>query len=130
MKIIVYDAVKTSVENTCSFLKENVRADDSVQGFSNTEDVIKYVSDYLTDTAFVCFHDGDASGLKLVEKLREINDRINIVFVSDSNQYMQEAFDERISGFLKRPVTKEDIRREMENLRYHIEEFRKAELGK
>lgn len=128
MKIVVFDTEKEVLDETCALLKANVRSDDTVNGFTTIRDMVEYASEYLTDTAFICFHDDKNEGLNSVEELRKVNAKINIVFISDSNLYMHEAFQMRISGFLRRPVTGEDIRREMQNLRFHVEEFRKAEL--
>jgi two-component system LytT family response regulator len=126
MKIAVFDEEKDVLNETRDFLAKNVRSDDTVAGFTSIKDAVDYVKEYITDTAFICFHDDQADGLKLVEELRKINPKINIIFISDSNLYMHEAFEMRVSGFLRRPVTGEDIRREMQNLRFHIEEFRKS----
>jgi two-component system LytT family response regulator len=126
MKIAVFDEEKDVLNETRDLLAKNVRSDDTVAGFTSIKDAVDYVKEYITDTAFICFHDDQADGLKLVEELRKINPKINIIFISDSNLYMHEAFEMRVSGFLRRPVTGEDIRREMQNLRFHIEEFRKS----
>lgn len=126
MKIVVYDDEQNILEDTCDLLTKNLRSDDTVEGFTTVDEVKNYVNEYLTDTAFICFHDGKGQGLELVDALREINAKINIIFISDSNLYMHEAFEKRISGFLRRPITGEDVRREMQNLRFHIEEFRKS----
>ena len=126
MKIVVFEEEADILKETCDLLKKNLRADDTVEGFSTREKVVEYVEEYITDTAFICFHDTSNTGLHLVEDLRKANPKMNIIFISDSNLYMHEAFEMRTSGFLRRPVTGEDFRREMQNLRFHIEEFRKS----
>ena len=60
------------------------------------------------------------SGLEVAKQLKLWNPKINIIFVTAYDQYMLSAYKLRISGYLMKPVTKEDIAEELNNLRIPV----------
>lgn len=56
--------------------------------------------------------------LSLVDKVQEINAKINIVIISDDSQGCYASFKKHISGYLLRPITKEMVMEELKNIRY------------
>ena len=59
-------------------------------------------------------------GIRVAEKIKEINPRVNIIFVTvcGVGEHAEEILPLRISGYVRRPYKPEAIAREFDNLRY------------
>ena len=59
-------------------------------------------------------------GILLAEKIKEMYPRVNIIFVTAASEgeYASRLLKIRYSGFLNKPYTAEELRTELENLRY------------
>jgi two-component SAPR family response regulator len=68
------------------------------------------------------------NGLDVARKLKDLNPKINIIFVTAYSKYATEAFGLHPSGYIMKPVAKEAIEREIENLRYPIDEIGSARI--
>lgn len=64
--------------------------------------------------------DDNINGIELAKHLKELNSRINIVFLTSFGEYVQDAFDLYSSGYVRKPVTPEKIRRQIANLRFPV----------
>jgi len=60
------------------------------------------------------------NGITFAKRVKEIRPDINLIFVTAYSEYALEAFGERASGYLMKPVKSSDIEKELENLRYPI----------
>lgn len=89
----------------------------NVHGFRNPLEALEFVKETKCDVAFLDIQMREMSGIVLARKLKEINPKINIVFVTGYSQYANEAFALHASGYVYKPVTAEKIVNEMENLR-------------
>ena len=58
------------------------------------------------------------NGLLLAMRLKEINPHVNIIFVTGFSSYAMEAMQLHASGYLLKPVSEQELRRELEHLRY------------
>lgn len=65
----------------------------------------------------------DANGISLAVRLREQAPECNIIFVTAYPEYAVESFAARPSGFVCKPFTEEDIRRELADLRHPLPEL-------
>ncbi|MDO4467749.1 MAG: hypothetical protein Q4C49_12225 [Bacillota bacterium] len=54
----------------------------------------------------------------LIDKVQNINSRINIISISDDVEGCYDAFKRHLSGYLLKPYTEEDLIGELENIRY------------
>ena len=61
-------------------------------------------------------------GLDLARKIREINPRVNIIFVTvfSPREYAGELMELHVSGYLTKPLNQEKLTEEFANLRYPI----------
>ena len=89
----------------------------TVHGFRNPLEALEFVKETKCEVAFLDIQMREMSGIVLAKKLKEINPKINIVFVTGYSQYANEAFALHASGYVYKPVTAEKIINEMENLR-------------
>ena len=72
------------------------------------------------DIAFFDIELGRNSGIKLALELKSIAPNCNIIFVTAYSQYAVESFATRPSGYVMKPFTEDEIRRELEDLRYPV----------
>jgi two-component SAPR family response regulator len=89
----------------------------AVHGFRNPLEALEFMKKTKCEVAFLDIQMREMSGIVLARKLKEINPKVNIVFVTGYSQYANEAFVLHASGYVYKPVTKEKILEEMENLR-------------
>lgn len=60
----------------------------------------------------------NASGLDLCHTLLEINPRTNVVYLTAYSEYAFDAWSTGASGFMLKPITPEEVRKQLKNLRY------------
>lgn len=81
----------------------------------------------LTDEVQIVFLDIEMpgmNGIDAAEKIRHLRRRTNIIFVTGHPEYSFEAHSTHPSGFLKKPVCEKDIIRELQDLRFPIEQVK------
>lgn len=61
------------------------------------------------------------NGIDLAKKIKEFYPTLNIIFVTGFTKYCYEAYGVHPSGYLRKPVFEEELRRELQNLRYPID---------
>lgn len=63
---------------------------------------------------------GQTNGLDLCKKFLEINPRTNVIFLTAYVEYSFEAWSTGASGYLLKPITVENLRAQLKNLRYPL----------
>jgi two-component SAPR family response regulator len=63
---------------------------------------------------------GNMTGVELAKKLKELLPKLNVIFVTGYDEYANEAMKLHASGYLMKPVTAEDIKAELKDLRYPV----------
>ena len=95
--------------------------DAEVAEFDRGGDVIAAVEGGMIPD--VLFADADMPGMNGVELAWALKIRcpaLNVIFATGYDDYMRDALSLRVSGYLKKPITAEDVRVELENLRHPI----------
>lgn len=62
----------------------------------------------------------DMSGVELAKTLKLRCPMLNVIFATGYDDYMRDALTLHASGYLKKPITAEDVRAELENLRHPV----------
>ena len=75
----------------------------------------------LVDIAFLDIDMPVINGMMLAKKLKTVNPKVNIIFVTAYNEYALEAYKLHASGYVNKPVNADKIKEELEGLRYHVE---------
>lgn len=88
--------------------------------FTVANDCLTYAKTNPCDIAFLDIEMRDMNGISLAKKLKKINPKINIIFVTSYSEYQGEALSLYVSGYIQKPATKSKIKREIENLRHPI----------
>lgn len=112
------DRLMKAVKEAASERDENI----NIAAFLEPEDVIEYAKDNKTDVAFLDIEmGGSISGIDVARQLKLLNPKMNIIFVTAYDQYMSQAIKLRMSGYVEKPVTKEKILIELEDLKYPVQ---------
>ena len=126
MKIIVIDDERPALELMVETV-EKLCPNDEVVPFREARDVLEYIKSEEIDVAFLDIELGKISGIELAINIKKYSPRCNIIFVTSYSKYGTESFRARPSGYLTKPYTEDEIRRELDNLRYPILEHDEVE---
>lgn len=92
-----------------------------VKPFACAADVLAAVeSGDVPDVLFADVEMPDMSGVDLARQLKLRCPRLNVVFATGYDDYMRDALSLHVSGYLKKPITAEDVRAELDNLRHPV----------
>lgn len=129
MNIVAIDDEMPALNLLLGALNE-VKPDADINGFSDPDELIEYVEENDVDVACLDIQIYDTTGIVIAEKLRKIKPHINIIFVTAFGDYVTDAMKMHASGYLRKPVVADDIRRELEDLRYQISEKKQGPILK
>lgn len=118
--IIAADDEKYALLELTETLKEAC-PDYEIDSFRKPAEALEFAARHPVEIAFLDIEMGVMSGLELARRLKNINPRINIIFVTGFSQYALEAFNVEASGYLLKLVTAEQIAKAMNSLRYPAE---------
>ncbi len=121
MYIIALDDEYLGLEGLVSAIQQ-VAPNDELKAYREAEAALADATVQSPDVAFLDIELRDGNGLDLARKLKELNPKINIIFVTGFSDYMKEAFDMYASGYIFKPVLAEKIKCELNNLRYPVED--------
>lgn len=93
----------------------------SIAGFTRATEAIEYAHSTRVGIAFLDVEIGIPSGLDLCKELLEINPETNVIFVTAFENYALEAWDTGACGFLLKPLTEEDIHKQLTKLRHPVD---------
>jgi len=121
MKILAIDDNETTLKLLVSSIAE-VQPLAQVFAFDKPSELLTFAKDNQCDIAFLDIRMWGMDGLALAKELKDLNPKINIIFVTAYSKYSTEAFGLYPSGYILKPVTKEAVEQEIENLRYPIDQ--------
>lgn len=82
--------------------------------FQDSRSALEWAKEHPVDTAFLDIEMPVIHGMTLARCLRELDENIHIVFVTAYAQYALEAFGVSAIGYVLKPYSREDIRRELD----------------
>ena len=97
---------------------EEVMPDAAITGFTRPSEAIEYARAHRVALAFLDIEMGKMNGFELCHTLLEINPRTNVVYRTAYSDYAIDAWSTGASGFILKPITADDVRFQLENLRY------------
>ena len=116
MKIIVADDERLALKAIVETIKQ-VLPDAEVFPFQKTKELIEFAKTTECDIAFLDIQMRGCNGIEMAKQIKEIQPNINIIFATGYSDYAIEAFKLHASGYVMKPVSVEDVKREIENLR-------------
>ena len=120
MKILCIDDEPLALEMLKEAIQE-AKPDADVKAFRKQSELLTEAQKNGCDIAFLDIHMRGMNGVELAKKLKEINPKMNIIFVTGYDEYTGDAMRLRASGYVMKPVTKEKLEEELKELRFPIE---------
>ncbi len=77
--------------------------------FETGEQLLDYIREEPLDAVFLDIEMPDANGLRLSEQIQNMNDNIEIIFVTAYNQYAVEAFELQALDYILKPISEERL---------------------
>ena len=119
MKILCLDDEQLALQMLEMCVKK-VKPDAEVLAFDDQDDLLEEAEKNGCDVAFLDIHMRGMNGVEVAKRLKQSNPKMNIIFVTGFSEYKADAMDMRASGYIMKPVTKEEVARELEELRFPI----------
>lgn len=127
MRIIAVDDEKLALDLLVTSIR-NVVPDAEIHGFQKVEDAVLFLESNECDVAFLDIEMVSISGLELAKRIRELYEKMNIIFVTGYSEYSLAAFRLQASDYLLKPVDEDQIRQAMKQLRNTINERRNEKI--
>lgn len=89
----------------------------TVTSFSSCEKVVEWIKNHSADIAFLDIDMRGMGGLTLAEKIQQLCPNCKIVFCTGYEKYAVEAFQLHVSGYLMKPVSAQDIQKEIDYIK-------------
>lgn len=117
MTIFAVDDEPMALKALCRALR-SAAPDAAVRCFSGAAAALSAARESPCDAAFLEIQMPGMDGLALAEGLKRLHPRVNLIFVTAHEEHMGRAFALHASGYLRKPVSAEAVRRELDDLRY------------
>ncbi|MBR5088150.1 MAG: response regulator [Ruminiclostridium sp.] len=117
MRILCLDDEELALQMLEMCVKK-AKPDAEVWSFDDQDDLLEDAGEYGCDVAFLDIHMRGMTGVEVAKRLKDINPKMNIIFVTGFSEYKGEAMDMKASGYIMKPVTREEVERELNDLRY------------
>ena len=121
MRIIAADDERLALEILTEAIHEAM-GDVEVASFLKAREILPYVEEHGCDIAFLDIRMRGVSGIEIALKIKAAAPKANIIFVTGFGEYASDAMKLHASGYIEKPVTAEKIKKEVEDLRYPMEE--------
>lgn len=115
MIIIYVDDEKPALDNFCLTVRNFPNIKD-LQLFQSGKEALEYAKKNQVDAAFLDMEMQEIHGLELAKRLKKVNPNINIVFVTAYEQYALQAFGVDATGYLLKPYTRQEVKKELEKI--------------
>ena len=91
-----------------------------VAAFDNNHEAMKFIGGQGCDILISEIELSGISGLTLAKEVKKLNPLVNIIFltVCDEKEHAREVMQIKPSGYLVKPATQEQLKAELQNLRY------------
>ena len=124
MVIMVVDDERVAREGICDLLSDIVPGSE-VHSFDNSEDAMNATKTTAFDVALLDIMMEPFDGIQMAELLVERFPRLNIIFTTGFDGFTKEAMELHASGYITKPITKKKLEREMNLLRFPVENTKK-----
>lgn len=120
MHLIAVDDEHLALQHLTNILEE-MFPNDTVAGFQDQVEALEYVKNLLAkkevlEFVFLDVEMYGVSGIELARQFKELCPKVKILFVTGHDNYALEAFRIHAKGYLLKPVTKEMIEEELQNI--------------
>ena len=99
---------------------QKAKPDADVTAFDDQDELLGEAEKNGCDIAFLDIHMRGMNGVELAKRLKEINPKMNIIFVTGYSEYAGDAMSLHASGYIMKPVNKAKVEQELSDLRFPI----------
>lgn len=115
MRVIAVDDEPISLDYLKLILEDTPEIDE-VEIFLTGADALKWLASHSAEVAFLDIEMAGMNGLELAEKIEEMQSATKIVFVTGHKDYALDAFRLHAAGYLVKPATVENVRKEIAHI--------------
>ena len=119
MKILCLDDEPLALKMLEQAVK-TAKPDAEITAFRKQAELIAEAERNGCDVAFLDIHMRGMTGVEVAKRLKEINPKMNIIFVTGFSDYKGDAMDMKASGYIMKPVTADEVKAELDDLRFPI----------
>ncbi len=114
MRIIAVDNERAQLDTVTEYLAR-IYPNADIKAFTEASDALEHMESEGADLAVLesCLN-GEISGIRLGEMLREKNQRIKLLYCSACTDHAMDAFKLHANGYLQKPVDEEILGKELE----------------
>lgn len=116
MRILAVDDEKDALEILTTAIAA-CQPEATIDKFNSPTEALAFAETNPPDIAFLDVRMPGMTGLELAKKLKAINVKINIIFSTGFSEFASDAFSLHASGYLMKPISTRDVKKELENLR-------------
>lgn len=116
MRVVSVDDERFVLEDFLEVL-DNMPEISEACGFTDADEAFEYIKNNQVDVAFLDIHMRGTDGIELAKNIKQIKPDVNIVFLTAYSEYSMDAMKMHASGYLLKPVSEEDVREELKDLR-------------
>jgi two-component SAPR family response regulator len=127
MKIFVLDDSEPALKFLVNVIAE-VKQGAEIFPFTKPSEFLEFAKSNSCDIAFLDIQMWGMNGLEVAKELKNYSPKTNIIFVTAHSEYASNAFSLYASGYLLKPITKEAVEKEIENLRYPLNQKNTAKI--
>lgn len=124
MKVLYVDDERPALENF-KFTVAKFEDVKELTTFQSGKEALEFAKKNKVDVAFLDMEMPEMHGLELAKALQEINTKMLVVFVTAFSQYALEAFSVNAIGYVMKPYTSTEIRKELDKVAARLSEQEK-----
>ena len=100
---------------------QNIVPGANIRSFENANDALRFAKENGCDILISEIELCDIDGLTLAKKIKKLNPRVNIIFltVCDEKEHAREVLNIKPSGYIVKPAKQDQLESELKNLRYN-----------
>ncbi len=119
MIIFTVDDERLALEHLTGLVNKCL-PDETVFSFRDPKKAYEAALKNKPDVVFSDIKMRSESGVEFASRLLRVYPAVNIIFTTGFRDYMEEALNMHVSGYIVKPVTLEKVKHELDNLRYPV----------
>ncbi len=91
-----------------------------IRGFSRASEALAYIKTEFVQLVFLDIEMGKTNGLDLCRRILELSPETDVVFLTAYRDYSLDAWSTGACGFMVKPLSVDDVARQLELMRYPV----------